>query len=132
MHATGRVVKDIACGNNCTVLLVGPHRVPPLTELCLEQIAEHWHAYEQFGAFLCVRARLRCMAMHRGSGGLLLRLIRMLSLLPPHTDFDGVLPLELSCLLRRIRERRQSSWAWPEGGPDQAAHAHGTSQQQHH
>ncbi|EWM20781.1 regulator of chromosome condensation -like protein [Nannochloropsis gaditana] len=45
MRATRRVIKDVACGNNCTVMLVGAHRIPPLTEYCLEFITQNWSLY---------------------------------------------------------------------------------------
>lgn len=50
MKGTRRVVKDVACGNNCTVLLVGAFRTPKLVELCLEAIAANWAMYDHIGA----------------------------------------------------------------------------------
>jgi hypothetical protein len=76
MKGTRRVVKDVACGNNCTVLLVGAYRTPKLTELCLEAIAADWAMYEHIGAstdglssfpFLSSRVVMSCLPILLGS-----------------------------------------------------------------
>jgi hypothetical protein len=43
-------VKDLACGNNCTLVLVGSSGPPSLQELCIESMAANYHYYHGYGA----------------------------------------------------------------------------------
>lgn len=50
MRRIKRHIHQVACGNNCTVLLVGRFRVPKLQEICVEALAKHSHLYQGTGA----------------------------------------------------------------------------------
>lgn len=49
MRKIKREVHQVACGNNCTVLLVGKFRVPTLQELCVDTIAQSGDRYQYKG-----------------------------------------------------------------------------------
>jgi hypothetical protein len=46
-----REVRQVACGNNCTVMLVERFRMPKLQELCIETVAQNYSLYEHVGAY---------------------------------------------------------------------------------
>lgn len=48
LRESRRSVKDLACGNNCTLVLVGSSGPPSLQELCIESMAANYHYYHGY------------------------------------------------------------------------------------